>query len=82
MMGIRSLVICGESTSGCVRHTVLDAYAHGFQVSMAEECTFDRNPLLHKVNLFDMHHKYADVMHTDEIIAHFATLAERTRSAA
>jgi nicotinamidase-related amidase len=82
MMGIKSLVIGGESTSGCVRHTVLDAYAHGFQVTIAEECTFDRNPLLHKVNLFDMHHKYADVMHTDEIIDHFGKLANQSRSAA
>jgi nicotinamidase-related amidase len=82
MMGVRSLVVCGESTSGCVRHTVLDAYAHGFHVSIAEECTFDRNPLLHKINLFDMHHKYADVMHTDEIVEHFATLADPSRSAA
>jgi len=22
------------------------------------------------VNLFDMHHKYADVLHLDEVIAH------------
>jgi hypothetical protein len=26
--------------------------------------------LTHKVNLFDLHHKYADVMHLDEIVAH------------
>ena len=23
-----------------------------------------------KVNLFDLHHKYADVMHVDEVVAH------------
>jgi maleamate amidohydrolase len=82
MMGVRSLVVCGESTSGCVRHTVLDAYAHGFQVTIAEECTFDRNPLLHKVNLFDMHHKYADVMHVSEIVDHFAAFNALPRSVA
>ena len=27
-------------------------------------------PLSHKVNLFDMHHKYADVLHVDEVVAH------------
>ena len=26
--------------------------------------------LSHKVNLFDMHHKYTDVMHLDEVVAH------------
>jgi hypothetical protein len=37
---------------------------------MAEECCFDRSDLSHKINLFDLHHKYADVMRTDQIIAH------------
>jgi len=35
---------------------------------MAEECCFDRSELSHKVNLFDLHHKYADVMHVEEIV--------------
>jgi len=26
---------------------------------------------LPKVNLFDLHHKYADVMHVEDIVAHF-----------
>ena len=26
--------------------------------------------LIHKVNLFDLHHKYADVMQLDEVVAH------------
>ena len=26
--------------------------------------------LSHKVNLFDLHHKYADVMHVNDIVAH------------
>jgi maleamate amidohydrolase len=38
-------------------------------VVLVEECCFDRSPLSHKVNLFDLHHKYADVMHVDEAIA-------------
>jgi hypothetical protein len=25
---------------------------------------------VHKLNLFDIHHKYADVMHLDEVLAH------------
>ena len=35
---------------------------------MAEECCFDRSEISHKVNLFDLHHKYADVMKTEQII--------------
>lgn len=67
-LGCRTVVMCGESTSGCVRASAVDAYSHGFHVVLVEECCFDRSPLSHKVNLFDLHHKYADVMHVDEVI--------------
>jgi len=72
LLGVRSLIVCGESTSGCVRASVVDAYSSGFHVSVVEECVFDRAELTHKVNLFDMHHKYADVMHLDEVERHLA----------
>jgi maleamate amidohydrolase len=71
-LGVRSLIVCGESTSGCVRASVVDAYSNGYHTVVAEECTYDRHLLSHKVNLFDLHHKYADVMHLDEIVAHLA----------
>jgi len=70
ILGIQSLIVCGESTSGCVRASVVDAYSNGFHISLVEECTFDRAELTHKVNLFDLHHKYADVMHIEEVTAH------------
>lgn len=69
MLGVRSVIIVGDSTSGCVRASAVDAYSHGFHVVLVEECCFDRCELSHKVNLFDMHHKYADVMHVDEVLA-------------
>lgn len=69
-MGIDSLIVCGESTSGCVRASVVDAYSYGFHAVVAEECVFDRSLLSHKVALFDLHHKYADVMHLDEVKSH------------
>ena len=70
LLDVSSLIVCGESTSGCVRASVVDGYSSGFHVSIVEECTYDRAELTHKVNLFDMHHKYADVMHLDEVVAH------------
>jgi nicotinamidase-related amidase len=73
---VRSLIMCGESTSGCLRNTVQDAYMNGYHVSIAEECAFDRNLLSHKVNLFDMHHKYADVIQTEEIVRYLGTMAK------
>ena len=76
-LGAQSVIMCGESTSGCVRASAVDAYSHGFHVALAEECCFDRSPLSHKVNLFDMHHKYADVLHLDEVIRHLEGMRAR-----
>ena len=74
-MRIHSLIILGESTSGCLRNTVQDAYMNSYHVTVAEEGCYDRNMISHKASLFDMHHKYADVMHTPEIVAHLQKMA-------
>ena len=79
-LGIQTLIVCGESTSGCVRATAVDAYSNGFHVVLVEECCFDRSELSHKVNLFDMHHKYTDVMHLNEVIAHLDGMKVRKAS--
>lgn len=70
-LGIDSLIVCGESTSGCVRASVVEPYSYGYHVVVVEECCFDRSLLTHKLNLFDLHHKYADVMHLEEVKNHF-----------
>ena len=54
MLGVNSLIVCGESTSGCVRASCVDAYSSGFHVSLVEECTFDRAELIHKVNFLSI----------------------------
>ena len=79
-LGVQTLIVCGESTSGCVRATAVDAYSHGYQVVLVEECCFDRSLLSHKVNLFDMHHKYVDVMHVEQVVAHLDGLKVKKAS--
>ncbi len=76
---VDSLIVCGESTSGCVRATVVEGWSLSFHVTVAEECVFDRSTISHKINLFDLHHKYADVMHVAEVIAHLETLTPAKR---
>lgn len=75
ILGVQSVIVCGESTSGCVRASCVDAYSNGLHVSLVEECTYDRHELVHKMNLFDLHHKYADVMAVDEVADHLGTLS-------
>jgi maleamate amidohydrolase len=80
-LGAESLIIFGESTSGCVRASTMDAYSYGFHNVVVEECTYDRSLLIHKVNLFDLHHKYADVMHVEEVLLHLETLIPASHAA-
>ena len=76
--GVQSVIICGESTSGCVRASAVEAYSYGLHVTLVEQCCFDRNPLAHKFNLFDMHHKYADVLDIDSVVAHLDGLPRKS----
>ncbi len=66
-LGVDTLIVAGESTSGCVRASVVDACTHRFRTVVAEECVFDRHQATHALNLFDMHHKYADVKPLAEV---------------
>lgn len=61
-LDIDGLIVAGETTSGCVRATVIDAYSFGFPILVVEEATFDRFALSHKTSLFDIHCKYAWVV--------------------
>ncbi|HVB01189.1 MAG TPA: isochorismatase family protein [Acidimicrobiales bacterium] len=65
---IDGLIVIGESTSGCVRASAVDAYSLGYHVVVAADCCFDRSQVSHKVSLFDLHHKYADVFFVDDVL--------------
>lgn len=56
-MHVDSLVIAGATTSGCVRATVNDGFAHDVPMVIPYECVFDRFPTSHRINLFDMNAK-------------------------
>ena len=61
--------------SGRVRASTVDAYSNGFHSSIVEERTFDRSESIDKVNPFDLHHKYVDVMHLDQPESHLERLS-------
>ena len=65
---VDTLVVTGCTTSGCVRGTVVDAFAYNFKVIVPEDCVYDRSAVSHAVNLFDMASKYADVMPAKEAL--------------
>jgi maleamate amidohydrolase len=65
---IDTLIVCGVTTSGCVRATVIDAFSYDYRVVVAEEATFDRGEASHAMALFDMDMKYANVTPVDEVV--------------
>jgi maleamate amidohydrolase len=65
--GVDTLLICGTSTSGCIRATALDACQHGFIPFVVRDACGDRHPAPHEANLFDLQAKYAEVV--DEALA-------------
>lgn len=69
-----TLVVCGATTSGCVRATVTDGFSYDYRVAIAEEATFDRGEASHAMALFDLDMKYANVTAVEEIVAYFQGL--------
>jgi len=68
LAGHDSLVVCGASTSGCVRATVVDALQHNLAPIVPRECVGDRWPNAHDASLFDIEAKYGDVMALDDVV--------------
>jgi maleamate amidohydrolase len=68
--GIDSVVLCGATTSGCVRATAVDLLQYGFPTLVPRECVGDRAQAPHDANLFDIHAKYADVVSLEDALAY------------
>ncbi|MFN0094010.1 MAG: isochorismatase family protein [Dehalococcoidia bacterium] len=73
--GVDTVIACGETTSGCVRASVVDGATHRYAMGVVEECCFDRTESSHYINLFDMNQKYADVISIPEAAAYFQTIS-------
>ena len=71
---VDTVIAVGESTSGCLRATVVEGTSHRFRMIVAEECSFDRHESAHAMNLFDMHQKYADVLPLAEVVEYLRSL--------
>jgi nicotinamidase-related amidase len=74
--GVDTIIVCGESVSGCVRATVVDGRSHRFNVIVVEDCVYDRHEASRAINLFDMDQKYADVISLAEVTTWLRAQAE------
>ena len=79
---VDNLIVTGNSTSGCVHATVVDAGGYQLKVSVVEEAVFDRFDLSHAAALFNMGSKYGDIVSIGEVYEYVASIKDGERVAA
>jgi maleamate amidohydrolase len=67
---IDTVILCGATTSGCVRATAIDLLQNGWPAIVPRECVGDRAQAPHEANLFDINAKYADVVSLEDALAY------------
>ena len=67
-LGIRSLVVTGVVTNGCVESTVRSAYELDYGTIVVEDCTAAYAPQLQESGILNMRHMGPTVKSTDEVI--------------
>jgi maleamate amidohydrolase len=75
--GVDTVVLCGATTSGCIRATAVDLLQHGFPTLVPRECVGDRAQAPHEANLFDIQAKYADVVSLEDALGYLEGVPER-----
>jgi nicotinamidase-related amidase len=69
---IDTMIVGGESSSGCVRSSVVDGCTSRFKMFVVEECVFDRHEACHAIDLFTMNQKYASVVGVDDALSYLS----------
>jgi nicotinamidase-related amidase len=76
-LSIDTLILCGCTTSGCVRATAVDAVQFGFRPIVVKEAVGDRSAPAHEQSLFDLDAKYADVVDLGDTVRFIRSLQSR-----
>jgi maleamate amidohydrolase len=76
-LGVDTVVLCGATTSGCIRATAIDLLQNGWPTIVPRECVGDRAQAPHEANLFDINAKYADVVSLEDALAYLEGVPDR-----
>jgi maleamate amidohydrolase len=75
--GVDTIVLCGATTSGCIRATAIDLLQYGYPTLVPRECVGDRAQGPHEANLVDIQAKYADVVSVEDALAYLESVKEK-----
>lgn len=70
--GIRTVVVCGVATSGCVESTIRDAFMLDYYVVVAGDACGDYEQARHEATLSKMALSFGEVVSTDAITGRWA----------
>ena len=73
--GVDTIVMCGATTSGCIRATAVDLLQYGYPTLVPRECVGDRAQAPHEANLVDIQAKYADVVSVEDALAYIESVS-------
>jgi maleamate amidohydrolase len=72
--GVDTIVLCGATTSGCIRATAIDLLQYGYPTLVPRECVGDRAQEPHEANLVDIQAKYADVVSVEDALSYLESV--------
>jgi len=76
--GVDTVIMCGATTSGCIRATAIDLLQYGYPTLVPRECVGDRAQGPHEANLVDIQAKYADVVSVEEVLAYVESVSRKS----
>jgi len=76
--GVDTIIMCGATTSGCVRATAVDLLQYGYPTLVPRECGGDRAQAPHEANLVDIQAKYADVVSVEDALAYIESVSRKS----
>jgi len=74
---VDTIVLCGATTSGCIRATAIDLLQYGYPTLVPRECVGDRAQGPHEANLLDIQAKYADVVSVEDALSYLEGVGTR-----
>ncbi|SDE08542.1 isochorismatase family protein [Paraburkholderia lycopersici] len=66
---VKTVVIAGCTTSGCVRASAVDAVSYGFRTVVITDCVGDRSIAAHEASLSDLKAKYSETLSISEFMS-------------
>jgi nicotinamidase-related amidase len=72
--GVRTVVVTGCTTEGCVESTVRDAGMHDYFTVLASDCVGSDDPVLHEASMLVMTAYRTDVATSDQILREWTPL--------